>query len=423
MSETSKIAAAPDKAPDRTQDRKARIMNRAAELILQHGFERVTLDQIAAEARVGKQAIYESFESKEDLFRAVVLAEMRRPAIGSPIFDGDVQAALEDYGAVVFDAYLAPRSIGLQRANIVLTRRRPEIAAALHAQRRDAARNLVDYLAGEASKGRVAELGEEALDIATRLGGTITEGSRYFLGYDLPGARERKLQISFCVSLYLRGCLKLEKLWAERAVVYRPSDSGDAAHVQMRLRRDRFEALWGAAVDSFLEFGFDGVNIDGLIESSGVSRATIYRQFGNKEGLFRRVIGAEIDAVAESQLQAPVTSVLEESLAGLARAALDAHLQKRSLDLHILMIENAAIFPELARRFYDAQIARLSRPLEAAFRAAGTELPAPVLVRAFHTLATFGLRFISGPGHATRAERAVLSKQAARIMIRGIERT
>lgn len=420
MSETSKIAAVPDKAPDRAQDRKARIMDRAAELIVQHGFERVTLDQIAADARVGKQAIYESFESKEDLFRAVVLAEMRRPAIGSPIFDGDVQAALEDYGAVVFDAYLAPRSIGLQRANIVLTRRRPAIAAALHAQRRDAARNLVDYLAGEAAKGRVAEFGAEALDIATRLGGTITEGSRYFLGCDLPGARERKQQIGFCVSLYLRGCLNIEKTWAERAPVYQPIGSGDAANVQMRLRRDRFEALWAAAVESFLEFGYDGVNIDSLIETSGVSRATIYRQFGNKEGLFRRVIGAEIDAIAESQLEAPVASDLEESLTSLARAALDAHLEKRALDLHILLIENAAIFPDLARAFYDAQILRLSRPLEAAFSAAGAPPPAPALVRVFHTLATFGLRFISGPGRATRAERDALSRQAARIMARGI---
>ena len=420
MSETSKIAAEPDKASDKAQDRKARIMDRAAELILQHGFERVTLDQIAADARVGKQAIYESFDSKEDLFRAVVLAEMRRPAIGSPNFDGDVRAALEDYGAVVFEAYLAPRSIGLQRANIVLTRRRPEIAAALHAQRRDAARNLVDYLRAEAEKGRIADLGAETFDIATRLGGTITEGSRFFLGCDIPGARERKLQISLCVALYLRGCLSLEKLWAERTPVYTPIACGDAANVQMRLRRDRFEALWDAAVESFLEFGFDGVNIDSLIETSGVSRATIYRQFGNKEGLFRRVIGAEIDAIADSQLQAPLMSRLEDSLAALARAALDAHLEKRSLDLHILLIENAAIFPDLARAFYDAQIERLRRPLLAAFNAAGAPPPAPVLVRVFHTLATFGLRFISGPGRATRAERDTLSRQAARIMTRGI---
>lgn len=420
MSDTSKTAAGPDKAPDRAQDRKARIMDRAAELIVQHGFERVTLDQIAAEARVGKQSIYESFESKEDLFRAVVLAQMRWIPIGSPKFDGDVQAALEDYGAVVFDAYLAPRSIGLQRANIVLTRRRPVIAAALHAQRRDAARNLAEYLDEQAAKGRVTKLGAEAFEIANRLGGTITEGSRYFLGHEPPSAREQKQQISLCVSLYLRGCLQLDYKGTERAPVYRPIDSGDASNVQMRLRRDRFEALWSAAVGPFLESGFDGVNIDSLIETSGVSRATIYRQFGNKEGLFRRVIGAEIHAIAESQFEVAVSADLEDSLTGLARAALDAHLEKRSLDLHVLLIENAGIFPDLARSFYDAQIQRLSCGLEAAFSAASAPRPAPPLVRVFHTLATFGLRFISEPGRATQAERDALSRQAARIMTRGI---
>jgi AcrR family transcriptional regulator len=409
----------PPEALAKAQDRKARIMEHAARLILQEGFERVTLDEIAASARVGKQAIYEFFENKDQLFSDVVRAEMSQLSLDAPSFRGNIRTALAEYAAMTCDAFFTPRSFGLQRANIVLTRRRPAIAAALHAQRRDAARYFQAYLDQEARNGCIADLGDEAFDVATRFGGMSTEGSRYFLGRDAPIASERKSQIDLCISIFLQGYLSAAKAPVEPAAAVATHTLAEPAP-PMRLRKDRFDALWNAALTAFLEFGFDGVNIDSLIERSGVSRATIYRQFTNKEGLFRRVIGAEIDAIATGALAVLQSGDLETALSELALAALDAHLQKRSLDLHVLLIESAPFFPDLAQRFYDAQIERLSAPLIAAFQAAGAPPPSVAHIRIFHTLATFGLRFLSGAARVTRADRLVLSKQAARIMARGV---
>ncbi len=50
------------------------IICEAKRLFFQHGFRRVTMDEIAARLRISKKTIYELFPSKEDLVRAVVLS-------------------------------------------------------------------------------------------------------------------------------------------------------------------------------------------------------------------------------------------------------------------------------------------------------------------------------------------------------------
>ena len=50
-----------------------------------------------------------------------------------------------------------------------------------------------------------------------------------------------------------------------------------------------------AAKAVFVEHGYAGATLDDVIEQAGGSRATLYKQFGGKEGLFAAVI-AEIAA-------------------------------------------------------------------------------------------------------------------------------
>ncbi|MGH6782966.1 MAG: TetR/AcrR family transcriptional regulator, partial [Sphingomonadaceae bacterium] len=117
-------------------ERRQRIMAEAATHFLRDGFERTSIDRIAAGARVSKQAIYDYFRGKDDLFEQVVRAELR----GS-LFDGlephhDLRAALEQFAARVIDSFGSPRNYGLFRANIVATRHFPELATVLHEYRR-----------------------------------------------------------------------------------------------------------------------------------------------------------------------------------------------------------------------------------------------------------------------------------------------
>jgi AcrR family transcriptional regulator len=54
-----------------------RLIDAAREAISEKGFHRTTLDEIAARAGLTKGAIYDNFESKDDLFLAVVLTNAR----------------------------------------------------------------------------------------------------------------------------------------------------------------------------------------------------------------------------------------------------------------------------------------------------------------------------------------------------------
>ena len=54
----------------------ARIIGAAKALFERHGFRKTSLADVAKEARMGKSSLYHYFSSKEELFRAVVTAEM-----------------------------------------------------------------------------------------------------------------------------------------------------------------------------------------------------------------------------------------------------------------------------------------------------------------------------------------------------------
>jgi AcrR family transcriptional regulator len=58
--------------------REQRILNAAAQLIGYYGYDKTTVGDIATEAAVSKGSIYLHFQSKEELFEALLLREMSR---------------------------------------------------------------------------------------------------------------------------------------------------------------------------------------------------------------------------------------------------------------------------------------------------------------------------------------------------------
>jgi len=58
-------------------DVRSRIIGAARTLFGRHGFKKTSLADIAAEMRMSKSSLYHYFPSKEEMFRAVVTAEMK----------------------------------------------------------------------------------------------------------------------------------------------------------------------------------------------------------------------------------------------------------------------------------------------------------------------------------------------------------
>ncbi|AYJ84756.1 TetR family transcriptional regulator (plasmid) [Sphingomonas paeninsulae] len=79
--------------------------------------------------------------------------------------------------------------------------------------------------------------------------------------------------------------------------------------------------------------------------TTGIGRSTIYRQFGNKEGLFRFIVARKIDQVRTETIDSSGGTHFEQRVENLARNALDAHLEPQSIAMHQLLIQEAIEFP------------------------------------------------------------------------------
>jgi TetR/AcrR family acrAB operon transcriptional repressor len=60
--------------------RESRILDAARELILRYGFDKTTVSDIARKAGISKGAIYLHYDSKEDLFAALIMRDVRQYA-------------------------------------------------------------------------------------------------------------------------------------------------------------------------------------------------------------------------------------------------------------------------------------------------------------------------------------------------------
>ena len=58
---------------------------------------------------------------------------------------------------------------------------------------------------------------------------------------------------------------------------------------QTRRGQERRLALLLCATDLFLEKGYDAVSLDDIVNHAGGSKTSIYKYFGNKEGLFTAI--------------------------------------------------------------------------------------------------------------------------------------
>lgn len=127
------------------------------------------------------------------------------------------------------------------------------------------------------------------------------------------------------------------------------------------------QAIVGAATTLFLRKGFHGTSMDEVASLAQASKQTVYKQFTDKEALFREIVegvannsDGVFDVITRAFGKTPATTRagLEARLRTVARAHLDAVLRTEVLSLRRLIIAEAEQFPDLARRYYEQAPAR-----------------------------------------------------------------
>lgn len=134
--------------------------------------------------------------------------------------------------------------------------------------------------------------------------------------------------------------------------------------------QERERAILEAALAVFGSKGFQGACLEQIAEEAGISKATIYLYFGNKEELFAALI----------RHHTPTTKLLErferdelsrdvaENLRALALAFLSQFDNPDRANMLRLMLGEADRFPEVAKIFFSEVMGRGIRVLSNYFR-------------------------------------------------------
>lgn len=131
--------------------------------------------------------------------------------------------------------------------------------------------------------------------------------------------------------------------------------------------------LLGAARQEFAAYGIAGARVDRIAENAGVNKQRIYAHFGDKEQLFRHVVG---EAVGE--LSQAVTLTDDSDPAAYVARIFDYHRAHPDL-LRLLLWEalhygDSPVPDEEGRAaLYDAKVASLSEAVQGRADGAGSD--------------------------------------------------
>ncbi|WP_070156784.1 TetR/AcrR family transcriptional regulator [Sphingobium phenoxybenzoativorans] len=118
-------------------------------------------------------------------------------------------------------------------------------------------------------------------------------------------------------------------------------------------RNDKEVAVLKAATSVFLTHGFSAATTDMIQREAGVSKATMYACFPNKEALFAAVMEHECASMTAT-FRAMRTSPgnIAKTLTDLGMSYLDIVLSPTALALYRVVMAEAPRFPDLGRRFF-----------------------------------------------------------------------
>lgn len=118
------------------------------------------------------------------------------------------------------------------------------------------------------------------------------------------------------------------------------------------------EKIVAAALDTFLEYGYQGTSMNRVAERAGVIKQTIYSHFSDKEGLFTAIIQSVTLAHFKEQFgeKLDTQEAPEVVLRMLAKLFGGRQKDKSYIALMRTVVGESSRFPELARLYVNTVI-------------------------------------------------------------------
>lgn len=121
-----------------------------------------------------------------------------------------------------------------------------------------------------------------------------------------------------------------------------------------RAGEKRRRAIMSAAWDLFMEMGYAHVSVDDVVRKAGGSKATVYKIFGSKKGLFYSIMDDITDGIL-ADMTFPDTEGMTtaEALRRIGFAFARNILSEKCTSLFRLSVSVSRSFPDIAKRFYE----------------------------------------------------------------------
>lgn len=203
----------PRKYTPRQLERRKRMLDAAAEVFFEFGFERTNLDQIIARVGCSKQTLYSYFGNKEQLFTALVRHVAGQTVASLPLeLDGgrleDYRQTLLHYAQSYLTAVCSPTVLALMRVAIDQAPRQPAVAEIFLEQGPGQAnQSLADFLDRLVAAGHLTL--QDSYQTAEMFLGML-RGELHMRALLLPGQPIERKQLAEraekAVALLLDGC-------------------------------------------------------------------------------------------------------------------------------------------------------------------------------------------------------------------------
>lgn len=126
----------------------------------------------------------------------------------------------------------------------------------------------------------------------------------------------------------------------------------------------------------FLAQGYEAANVSDVVRLAGGSLATLYGQFGNKEGLFLAVARDQQERFVRAVMPASLEDLaLEQGLRRIGEGFLRAILDRENLAFFRIIVGEGRQFPELLQRYLTSVAERVRGLLEGFLREAAPHCP------------------------------------------------
>lgn len=130
----------PDVSKARSSRKQGLVLQAAKELFLERGFDRTTMDDVAARAGVSKPTLYRYFADKDHLYAAIVrmtsdnIDQLVRAVVDQTTSSTDLEEVLRRLAVNLLNALMHPDLLNLRRLVIAQAERFPEVARDWYAQ-------------------------------------------------------------------------------------------------------------------------------------------------------------------------------------------------------------------------------------------------------------------------------------------------